>query len=406
VCLYEGRRGWVMTAEQSEIGRRLRRFRNVRGKSLKVIAELAGISESHLSRLERGERALDRRSLVAGLAAALEVAPTDLTSVESRTARGGDDDRLLAEVRLALLSVGMGEPRGKAQPIERLRGRVAEILRAQNDARNGVVGAALPALIRDLHATAAVRHNEQEVLRLLTLAHMQGTQAWLATIGAPIDLAWQAATLARHAAERLDEPMSLAISAYGTSLGLLAAGAFDLASRTLSAVELPLKTSDQMQVAGSLALASSLVAATEHKPAQREAALGEAMDLAERTGEGNALGFGFGPSNVGVWRMQGALEVGDHAEAARIAQEVNPAALTVTARRAVYWREYGRALARLPRRHDQAVVMLRRAEQISPEHVHWHPFTRSLLAELVAHAKRDAVGRELRGLAYRAGLPV
>jgi hypothetical protein len=32
--------------------------------------------------------------------------------------------------------------------------------------------------------------------------------------------------------------------------------------------------------------------------------------------------------------------------------------------------------------------------------------TRSVLAELVGRAKRDAVGRELRGIAYRAGLPV
>ncbi|WP_223839934.1 hypothetical protein [Saccharopolyspora pogona] len=76
------------------------------------------------------------------------------------------------------------------------------------------------------------------------------------------------------------------------------------------------------------------------------------------------------------------------------------------ARQAVYWRERGRALARLPKKNDDAVMMLRRAECISPEHVHRHPFTRSTVAELVVKAKRDAVGRELRGLAYRAGMHV
>lgn len=35
------------------IGRRLRQIRNARGKSLVVIAGLAGISKSHLSRIER-----------------------------------------------------------------------------------------------------------------------------------------------------------------------------------------------------------------------------------------------------------------------------------------------------------------------------------------------------------------
>lgn len=84
----------------------------------------------------------------------------------------------------------------------------------------------------------------------------------------------------------------------------------------------------------------------------------------------------------------------------------DPEALTVRARQAVFWREYGRALAHLPRRRGDAVTMLRRAELIAPEHVHYHPLTISVLLELLARAKRDAVGRELRGIAYRAGLRV
>jgi transcriptional regulator with XRE-family HTH domain len=61
------------------LGRRLRQIRHSRRKSLRVIAELAGISPSYLSRIENGERALDRRSLIVALANALEVAPTELT---------------------------------------------------------------------------------------------------------------------------------------------------------------------------------------------------------------------------------------------------------------------------------------------------------------------------------------
>jgi hypothetical protein len=198
----------------------------------------------------------------------------------------------------------------------------------------------------------------------------------------------------------------LAVSAYGTALGLLAAGAFDLASRTLAAVELPLITIEDLQLAGSLALASSLISAARKNQAERTSALDYAVELAERTGETNLLGFGFGPANVAVWRMQGALEVGEHAEAATIAETVSPDAMLVRARQAVYWREYGRALAHLPKRRADAVLMLRRAEQISPEHVHRHPFTRSTLAELLARSNRDTADRELRGMAYRAGLPV
>ena len=303
------------------IGRRLREVRRARRKSLRVVAGLAGISAAHLSRLETGQRALDRRSLIVALANALEVAPSELTGAVTAIPRTGADDVALSQVRLALLAVGMGEPAGEAQPAERLEARVTEIIAGQNDCRAAEVGAALPSLIRDLHTTVDDARDERTVLRLLALAHMQGTQAWLTMIGAPMDLAWQAAILARQAAERLDEAIPLAVSAYGTALGLLAAGAFDLASRTLTAVDVPLVRTQDM-------------------------------------------------------------------------------------RRSVYWREYSRALARLPKQHDAAVMMLRKAERISPEHVQRHPFTRETIAELVTRARRDAVGRELRGIAYRAGLAV
>jgi hypothetical protein len=71
-----------------------------------------------------------------------------------------------------------------------------------------------------------------------------------------------------------------------------------------------------------------------------------------------------------------------------------------------YYRENGRALARLAKQRDNAVMMLRRAELIAPARIHRHPFMRSVLAELLAKAKRDAVGPELRGMAYRSELPV
>ncbi len=389
------------------MGRTLRQIRHARGKSLAVVAGLAGISPSYLSRLESGERALDRRSLIVALANALEVAPSELTGEASRVPGELDEDRSLNDVRLALLSVSMNEPGGQVVPVEMLTARVADVLDAQRDCRYPVVGEALPSLIRDLHTTLDAGQDERAVLRLLTLTHVQGTQAWLMDVGASLDLGWQAATLAREAAERLeDDPISQAVSAFGTAFGLLGAGAFELAAKALASPEVGTATSEDQQVSGMLALTSSLVAAASGDQGGRTAALDQAAALADRTGEGNALWFGFGPSNVGVWRMSVALEMGENAEAARIATTVNPHALPSPTRRAAYWREYGRALAHLPRHQNDAVLMLRRAEQISPARIHRHPFMRSIIAELLARSRRDSVGRELRGMAYRAGLPV
>lgn len=61
------------------IGARVRQIRYARGKSLRVVAELAGLSKSHLSRIERGERALERRSEIVALADVLQIAPSELT---------------------------------------------------------------------------------------------------------------------------------------------------------------------------------------------------------------------------------------------------------------------------------------------------------------------------------------
>jgi cytochrome c-type biogenesis protein CcmH/NrfG len=63
-------------------------------------------------------------------------------------------------------------------------------------------------------------------------------------------------------------------------------------------------------------------------------------------------------------------------------------------------------VVRVRGRQADAVKAFRRAEQISPECVQRDPFARDVIAELLARSQRDAVGRELRGMAHRAGVPV
>lgn len=388
----------------SEIGRKLRQIRQARGRSLAVVAGLAGISTSYLSRLEHGERALDRRSLIVRLAEALDVAPTELTDLAVATP--GDSGAPVDAVRVALLTVAMDSQRGEVTDVDVLATRVAAVLEDQQHCRHAAVGDALPGVILDLHATAAAGHRDAEVHRLLTLLHVQGTQAWLRDVGAPLDLGWQAAVAARQAAERLAEPVPLGVSAFGTVHGLLAAGAFDLARDRLRAVEPATTTPAAEQLSGMLAFTESLVCTVSGNAEDAAAALEHAEELAAHTGEGNELWFGFGPTNVAVWRMACALEAGDHARAAEIAAAVRPELIPSPQRRAAYWADYGRALARLRGRAPAAVAALRRAERISPARVRHHPFTRETLAELLMRSHQDSVGRELRGMAYRAGLSV
>lgn len=390
----------------NDVGRRVRQIRQARRKSLKITAELAGISPGYLSRLETGQRALDRRSLIVALAGALEVAPSELTEMTLPVAGDTATDTAIDRVRRALLAVGMGRTAVEVPPVEVVRDRVAAVLDAQQACRHDDVGAALPALVVDLHAALVAGRDDADLLRLAALLHVQGTQAWLRDVGAPLDLGWSAATLAQDAAERLDESHTLGVAIFGTTHGLMGAGAFDLAREQLGRADVGTADDAAAQVTGMLAFTASLLAAARRNRAEVGPPLDVATELAERTGEGNAAWFGFGPTNVGVWRMAVALESGDHPEAARLAETLDPRLIPSPQRRAAYWGDYGRALARVRGRRDDAVLALRRAERISPARVHRHPFTRATVSELLTRAHRDTAGRELRGMAYRAGLPV
>lgn len=371
-----------------------------------MVAGLAGMSKSRLSQLERGERALDRRSEIVALAGALEVAPTELLALPLPLPADGRTDMAVDAIRRALLAAVTGAAGGEVLAAQVLRSRVAEVLDAQQACHHDTAGALLPGVIQDVHTTIGAGRDGVEVAGLVPLLHVQGTQAWLRDVGAPLDLAWQAAALSQQFADRLDDPLVGALAAFGTTHGLLAAGAFDLARTRLEAAlaAVPTRSVGAMQLAGMLNLTRSLLAAAEGNSSDLTAPLDAAAELAERTGEANAYWFGFGPTNVGVWRMSVALESGNHAHAAALAERLDPRNLPSPQRRAAYWIDYGRALAQLRGRKDEAVMAFRRAEMISPTRVYRHPFARETIAELVERSRREAVGRELRGLASRAGL--
>ncbi|MBV9144162.1 MAG: helix-turn-helix transcriptional regulator [Pseudonocardiales bacterium] len=389
------------------IGRRVRQLRNSRGKSLRVVADLAGMSKSKLSLIERGEVALDSRSDIIALANVLQVAPSELTKLGIPALGDSVTDTAVEAVRIAFMAVDHDQPGGEVLPVEAVRARVLAVVDARcRDDRQDEAAVVLPGLVRDLHTSLAAGRDVAELLDLAVLLHTQGTGGWLRVVGGPLDLRRDAARLARQAAHDRDTPTARGIATVGTVGVMLAAGTFELALGELDSVAVPTASAESAQLAGMLALSRSLVAAADRRPADVDAAVEYAGELAQHTGEGNAYWMGFGPTNVGLWRMAGALEVGDYERAAAVAESLQPNVHPNLPRRAVYWVDYGRALSRLRGRQDRAVMALRRAEKMSPHHVLRNPFMPDVLAELlVRRPRRDALGVELRGMAHRAGLP-
>jgi hypothetical protein len=244
-----------------------------------------------------------------------------------------------------------------------------------------------------------------ELLPLAIELHSGATGRFLDASNVPMDLRGQNLMLARMLAEELADPTMLGLVARDAVGVMLGSGAFNLARDELDATRVPTDSSRGMQLNGQLALERSLLAAVDEHRAESTAALEHAAELAERTGQGDAFTMGFGPVNVGVWRMAAALERGEPDEAVRVAESLNPRDHPYPARRAMYWLGYGRALTRVGRRDDAARALLR-AERLHKTLTLRNPFIRDTLAELVAHSKDDALGRDIRGMAYRAGLPV
>jgi transcriptional regulator with XRE-family HTH domain len=392
------------------IGRRVRQIRNVRRKSLAVVAGLAGISTGHLSRIERGERALDRRSLIVALADALEVAPSELTSLPVPAPSDGSTDAAVSAVRLVMIAASRNRLHGEPVALEVLQRRVQQIRETRRRCGFGAVGEQLPDLIRDIHCTIAAGRDVKALVELAVIVHVHVTLMWLRDAGASVDLRWQAAELAQGLAERLGDEISLAVAAYGSANALLASGAFVLADAELDSLTMPPTTVDTAGMIGMVTMTRSLIAAADQRTGDVAAPMQAAKELARQFGEPgddhDRLGFGFGPTNVGLWEMALALEAGEPDRAVSVAQTVQPERHPFKTRQSQYWMDYGRALARLPRRSDDAVMALRKAEQLFPVRVHRSPFARDVIGELIARARRDAVGRELRGMAYRVGLPV
>lgn len=92
------------------IGARLRQIRNARGKSLRVVAGLAGMSKSHLSEVERGERALDSLPKIVALANALQIAPSELMRLPVPAPANGLTDSAVEAVRGAVIAAGRDRP--------------------------------------------------------------------------------------------------------------------------------------------------------------------------------------------------------------------------------------------------------------------------------------------------------
>jgi transcriptional regulator with XRE-family HTH domain len=394
------------------IGGRLREIRIWRDKPLRVIAELAGITEGYLSLIERGKRPLNSRSLLEALAAALEVAPGELTGAhEFMSAQGmGEAHTAVVALRVALADNALDDP---ADDLSRPWPELAATLQRVNcelrpAADYAAMGLVLPGLITDLHAVAASDPGHRRTALVSLLDVYTAATFTAKQLGEP-DLAALAAMHARAVAAELGSPAHTALAEYlRAQAGSSPARERSLALAARAAERVaPWVGTDEgaAEMYGMSHLTCALNAAVLRRPVESADHQAEAADIAARVGGGINFGHqGFGLANYGFWRVHLAVGRGEGAKVWELARGVDPTAVKSASRQAAFYADLGQGLATERAHRHEAVAALRTAERLAPQRVRANPFVRETVVDLMRRARRDEIGRELRGMAHRMGI--
>jgi len=374
---------------------------------MRFAASRAGVSHTTWSRIERGELRTDRY-LVADMATALECSVTELTGQPHVP---GDRALETAQASVqhvwrALVEIAPDEPPARtASPLPALRERFDLLDARRLKCDYAAVGQILPELLIDLHASASGTDARPATLMLVDATNT--ARGMLRALGHPAE-ATLAAERCRQAAERLEEPVPLAVADWARANAAAGSGSrrrsLTLATRAAAELERHLDGDDALAMLGMLHLSSAQALLRSH-PDDAFAHLSEAASLAERTGETKVWWMSFGPTNVGIWQVGVYVDAGDPGKAVEIASRLKPGALDSVDRQATYYVDLARALADFEgQRDDQALRALLAAERLAPQRIRAYTAARSTARFLRERSMRNAVGSTLRGLCERMGV--
>ncbi len=268
-------------------------------------------------------------------------------------------------------------------------------------------GELTPMLLGQLHGAYARMPDRQREI-LVGLMRAYSSAAMMTTHLGVRGLPTLAARAVAQCAQALGEPLRLGYVAWlrGAATGLLDRVAqyrrCVAAAQTLTT---KLDSSDALQACGMLHLSAALAAGAQADHDTAATHLDEASALAARmdTEVGTWANLWFGPTNVGAWRTSLALELGEHGQALEAAKAVHPELLP-NRRQVRFWTYVGRALAAGKKTRHKGVGVLLHAEQLAPQLIYKDLLVRETVAGLLRQARREAGGRELRGLAWRMGI--
>jgi transcriptional regulator with XRE-family HTH domain len=387
------------------IGARIAYWRKRRGgMTQSALAGLAGVSQPYISKVEAGHKGVERRSTLVAIARALQVSVADLLGQD-----GDPTDPLKTEVgkavpavRVALIEIDEGERRITTRTPEQMTAAVERVTGLRAGSEYGPIAAGLPGLLLDAAAygpplLAQVGHAASECMSSLGYR----------------DLALFAARVAVNAARETEDPAWIGSTRFVYTLAMPIESApttSRVAYRALADLQSRAADPHVRQMLGQLHLSASLACAVDGRPDDAAAHLADAAGEARSLGDPrDGIGFNvlaFGPTNVGLWEMAIATELGEYGRVVELARSIEPRRLKVANRRQSYWMHLGRALAHSGKTDREALVAFINAEQAAPLAFSLNPMARDAVVSMVYRARRRSLSGELRMLARRLGVEV
>lgn len=401
--------------DTSGIGRRIAYWRDRRSFTQADFGQLMGQTRRWVQSLEGGQRQQDPRlSVLMRAADVLRVPLEHLLSDSPPLPPAGNSPP--TEALAVIDALYAPAPDAEPLPLAVLQRRLDYCCEAFQACHYATLARELPALITSAgHAAHAAHVDSQSDAQAVLSRVYQLVTSYLHKYGASTAIqAALAADRALVAAERSGDPVQIGAAARRVAKSLV------YQQRPQAAVEFATSAARRLHnglieqgslglsTLGMLYLSAALAVSSEERTTARVSTAGgyidEAADVAAQQGADlNEDWTMFGPTNVGLHRVDMLIRFEDGWSALEAADELDPEALARMTRE----RQAGHSVAvarasLLTRRKDDAAQALLDADKLAPEEVRGRPDTVNLVKDVVGATPNP--GGELRALAQRCGL--
>jgi transcriptional regulator with XRE-family HTH domain len=399
-------------------GERIAHHRKRLGLSQVEFAGAIGRSDSWVSQVERGVRAVDRISVLQMVADALSVPVSELRDSEPGDDAASDRPEAFEVLRLALtghpaIGVVLGDKPAEltSGQLAQFRERHAQVWPMVHASLYSDLAPLVASLVPELEQAVRAEGSAEltEAARGLLTDTYQAVAAVMAKLGAT-DTAWIAADRAAFTAEALHDPLAVAASLFRMAHAFLSAGNIAQAQAVATAVAGRLEQQRAASTAGPQALSLegafhlvlAVAAARDNERVQAGQQIDQAREIAAQLGsDRDDFGTEFGPTSVSLHAVSVAVELGDAGQAIELSRHIEPGELSPE-RRARYSIDLAQAHA-MRRQIGEALQYLEEAERLTPEQTRTHRVARAVTRDLI-QLSGSRPWPELRELAERFGM--